>query len=212
MWHPGAGLANAAVRFLVMIHVKERPSVLRRSSTQPPLTFGPLPQLRRTQQQIFDCDIQPVSVPDVSAHLLRLTAADRYLRFGVSMNDESISAYVKHADACGGATLGYSNQGRVRGIVELRPTGDRAACFELAVSVESDWRGRGCGTSLVRCALAVAATLQAESVVAMIAHTNTDMRTIAAKLGATIATHHDGVNAEWLPVRDAGTDKKPYRI
>jgi RimJ/RimL family protein N-acetyltransferase len=126
----------------------------------------------------------------------------------VSMKDGSISACVKHADACGGATLGYSNQGHVRGIVELRPTGDRAACFELAVSVESDWRGRGCGTSLVRCALAVAATLEAENVVAMIAHTNTDMRTIAAKLGASIAGYHDGVNAEWLLVRDAGTGEK----
>jgi GNAT superfamily N-acetyltransferase len=191
-----------------MINVLERPSVLRRTSTQPPLAFGPLRQFHRTQQQIFDCDIQPVSVPDVRAHLLRLTAADRYLRFGVSMKDESISAYVKHADTCGGAALGYNNQGHVRGIVELRPTGDRAACFELAVSVESDWRGRGCGTSLVRCALAVAATLQAENVVAMIAHSNSDMRTIAANLGATIATHHDGVNAEWLLVQDIGSGEK----
>jgi RimJ/RimL family protein N-acetyltransferase len=170
-----------------------------------------LPQLRRTQQQIFDCDIQPISAPDIRAHLLRLTAADRYLRFGMSMNDESICTYVKHADACGGVTLGYSDKGLVRGIVEVRPTSDRVACVELAVSMESDWRGRGGGTCLVRCALAVAAKLHAASVVAMIAHTNTDMRTIAAKLGATIAAHHDGVNAEWLVIREDGTDVSALR-
>jgi hypothetical protein len=146
MWHPGAGLANAAVRYLAMTHINQPPSILRRSSRQPRLPFDNLPRLRRTQQQIFDRHIQPVSVLDVRAHLLRLTAADRYLRFGVAMNDDSICAYVKHAFACGGATLGYSDQGDVRGIVEMRPAADRVACVELAVSVERDWRGCGCVT------------------------------------------------------------------
>jgi hypothetical protein len=147
-------------------------------------------------------------VLDVRAHLLRLTAANRDLRVGVTINGDSICAYVKHAYACGGATVGYSDQVDVRGVVEVRSAADRVACVEHAVCVENDRRGRGCGTCLVRCALAVAAKLQAGSIVAMITHTNTDMRTIAARLRTTIASHHDVVNAEWLLVRDAGTGEK----
>jgi hypothetical protein len=186
--------------------IKERLGEPRRSASQPPLAFGPLLPLRRTQQQIFDRDIQLVPVRSVTAHLMRLTAADRYLRFGVSMNDDSICAYIKHASGCGGVLLGYTEQGEVRGLAEVRPTANRVACVELAVSVESNWRGRGCGTCLVRCALAVAANLQAESVVAMIAHTNTDMRMIASKLGAISTSYHDGVNAEWVLVGKDRTD------
>jgi ribosomal protein S18 acetylase RimI-like enzyme len=192
-----------------MTIIRERPSVPCRSSSRLPFSSSPLPQLRRTQQQIFDRDIQPISALDIRPHLLRLTAADRYLRFGVSMNDEGIWAYVKHADVCGGVTLGYSEQGHVRGIVEVRPSAERLACFELAVSVESDWRGRGCGSCLTRCALLVAAKLRADSVVAIVASTNFDMRAIATKLGATITTHHDGMSVEWLHIRNAGSDARP---
>jgi GNAT superfamily N-acetyltransferase len=191
-----------------MTIVTVRPNTLCGSLDQHRLAFSPVPQLCRTRRQIFDRDIQPISVLDAIAHMLRLTAADRYLRFGVSMSDDSICAYVSQADACGGLTLGYSDQGHVRGIVEVRPTIDRFACVELAVTVESDWRGRGCGTCLVRCALAVVPAMPAERVVAMISRANRDMRTIAAKLGATITSDCDGLNAEWLLIQDAGADAR----
>lgn len=45
----------------------------------------------------------------------------------------------------------------------------------------------------------------------MIAHTNTDMRTIAAKSGAAIAAHHDGTTAEWLVNRTDGIGASALR-
>jgi GNAT superfamily N-acetyltransferase len=171
---------------------------LRRSPSNLPVAFGASQQLQHRRYQVSDCDVQPVTMLDIRAHFLRLTAADRYLRFGAPINDESVHHYLTHADAYSGVTLGYSDNGHVRGVVELRRSVERADCLELAVSVESNWRGRGHGTRLVRSALAVAVKLKVESVVALISHTNKDMAMIAAKLGATIVTHYDGSSAEWM--------------
>jgi hypothetical protein len=47
--------------------------------------------------------------------------------------------------------------------------------------------------------------------VAMVAHSNTEMRTIAVKVGAIAANHHGGVIAGWLHTRNDGTERKARR-
>jgi GNAT superfamily N-acetyltransferase len=182
----------------------ELSSKLLGSMNQPSMSFAPSSRQWRLPKQTPGPEIVPVSLLEFRAHLLRLTAADRYLRFGLPMSDESICSYARQAEACGGRMLGFVEQGHARGIVELQQTVDRVRCVELAVSVEASWRGRGYGAHLVQCALDDARTMSGDDIVAMINRTNRDMRAIAIKLGATLVDDHDGLKAEWSITQCAG--------
>lgn len=148
-------------------------------------------------------DIVQLSSADFQAHLLRLTRADRYSRFGLCMADDNVCSYVNRAETGRGRAFGFMEQGHVRGAVELRHMGNRAGCAELAVTVDADWRGRGYGTWLVQCALDIARTMPVTTVVAIISGTNRSMRTMTSKLGAAIVEEGDGLRVEWAIGREA---------
>jgi GNAT superfamily N-acetyltransferase len=93
----------------------------------------------------------PIEPDRVRAHLLRLDPESRRWRFGGLVGPAQIKAHCAGLGAAGAVLFGYVEDGRVRGLGELLPTGDgdeRAA--ELAVSVERRWRNQGIGTRLLR--------------------------------------------------------------
>lgn len=84
--------------------------------------------------------------PVVLAHLLQLSADDRYGRFGTSLSDNGIEAYVACIDFArdiGVATAG--NNGQVTGFIHLAVYGDSA---ELGASVGARWRRQGIARQL----------------------------------------------------------------
>ena len=85
------------------------------------------------------------------AHLLRLDAGDRRLRFGGHASDERVRAYCAGLDRSRSVVLGYLAAGELRGVGELKLIdGAWPPAAEIAVSVEAPFRGRGLGTELCR--------------------------------------------------------------
>lgn len=84
--------------------------------------------------------------PKYKEHLFRLSEKDRYLRFGTQITDEAISNYVD----------GISNRDTILGVFENDMLvgavhiafGDNDSA-EVGISVDSDQRGKGYGSSLV---------------------------------------------------------------
>jgi GNAT superfamily N-acetyltransferase len=137
-----------------------------------------------------------VTTTDFRDHLLRLSAADRYLRFGQCMTDELIRSYTT-SPAPAGFTFGMFDGDQARGIVELKDSSGEIAGLELGLTIEAHWRGRGHGTSLVVHALASARVMKSGYVFAQINRSNTNMRSIAEKLGAKFTERQGELFAEW---------------
>lgn len=92
--------------------------------------------------------------PAVLAHLLALSAEDRYGRFATALSDAGIVTYAERIDFAGDlcfATL--ESDERVSGFIHLAVHG---AISELGASVLPPWRRQGRAWHLFRAALAVA--------------------------------------------------------
>jgi GNAT superfamily N-acetyltransferase len=87
----------------------------------------------------------------VSAHWSRLERHDRHERFNGAVAGDFLEYYSAHLFSPGSIIAGYFENGEIRGVGELRPTG-RGQSFdaELAFSVEAAWKRRGIGTRLMR--------------------------------------------------------------
>lgn len=83
----------------------------------------------------------------VEAHLLRLSEADRRLRFGHQISDELLARYIRSIQFIRDAAFGaFDESGNLLGFGHLA-FGDAEA--EFAVSVEGHARGRGVGRALL---------------------------------------------------------------
>jgi RimJ/RimL family protein N-acetyltransferase len=98
----------------------------------------------------------PYEIWRLREHLLRLTAADRRLRFFAGVNDDYIDTHCRRLDALRAIVVGFFEDGVLRGAAELHLAGDFAGRAELAVTVESDWQGNHIGTELLGHAITVA--------------------------------------------------------
>ena len=84
--------------------------------------------------------------PSLLVHFAALSAEDRRLRFGASLSEESIAAYVERIDFERGAVFGIVDDTlALAGVAHLALTGDVA---ELGISVLPEHRGRGAGEAL----------------------------------------------------------------
>ena len=83
---------------------------------------------------------------DFAAHLLRLDADSRRMRFGSAVNDGFLRRYAETALAPDSIAKGFFVGRTLRGAAELR--GLHAALPEAAFSLERPWQGRGHGTRL----------------------------------------------------------------
>ena len=142
----------------------------------------------------------------IAAHLLALSAPDRYLRFGYAASDEQIRRYVSGLNFERDEIFGIYNR-RLELIamahLAFSTNPNLQSCAEFGVSVLKHGRGRGYGSRLFDRAVIHARN---EGVHMMFVHAlseNTAMLNIARKAGATI--ERDGSESEaylLLPVAD----------
>jgi RimJ/RimL family protein N-acetyltransferase len=93
--------------------------------------------------------LMPFEIWRLREHLLRLTAADRRLRFFVGVNDDYIDNHCRRLDALHVIIIGVFEDGVLRGAAELHLRGDLAGRAELAITVEGAWQGHHLGTELL---------------------------------------------------------------
>ena len=164
--------------------------------------------------------VQPVMVPirsigpshgeRISAHLLSLSAHDRYLRFGYMANDEQVQRYVDGLNYERDDIFGiYNRKLELIAMAHLAFSVDAklSSCAEFGVSVLSKARGRGYGSRLFDRAVIHARN---EGVGMLFIHAlseNTAMLNIARKGGATI--ERDGSDSEaYLKLPPADLDSR----
>lgn len=125
----------------------------------------------------------PVERRLFTAHLLRLDAEDRLLRFQGYMSDEAVDAYVESLDWFGGVVIAYFVEGEMRAAAHLSWTRGLVRTGEIGLSVEAPFRRRGVGTALLRRAMTVARNRFVSDVELLCMPENTAMRRVAAHLG-----------------------------
>ena len=106
---------------------------------------------RRAQRWIPIRTLAPRHKPRILAHLLALSAGDRYLRFGYPATDEHIQRYVDGLDFARDEIIGVFNRRlQLVAMAHLAFSVDPkwATCAEFGVSVAESQRGRGLGGKL----------------------------------------------------------------
>ena len=134
----------------------------------------------------------------LQAHLLRLDAGDRRLRFGGHASDERVRAYCAGLDWSRSVVLGHLVAGELRAAGELRLIDGtrRPRAAEIAVSVEAPFRGRGLGTELCRRLVVRARNRFVGKVHMLCLLDNRHVQRIARGLGGALTFHPGEVEAE----------------
>ena len=150
----------------------------------------------------------------IAAHLLALSPADRYLRFGYAANDEQIHRYVHGLNYERDDIFGiYNRKLELIAMAHLAfsTNPELKSCAEFGVSVLAHARGRHYGSRLFDRAVMHARN---EGVDMMFIHAlseNTVMLNIARKAGATI--ERDGSESEaYLTLPPADLDSRMTEI
>ena len=98
-----------------------------------------------------------VDRPHVEAHLLRLDATDRRMRFCGVVSDRSIVRYCEQIDWSRTIGLGCFIGAQLSGMAELKLAKEAPASIaELAITVEPPFQNKGIGTALLRRILTIA--------------------------------------------------------
>lgn len=121
------------------------------------------------------------------AHLLRLDADGRRLRFSGTVSDLFIQHYAATSLQDAEIVFGWFCDGALRGSVELHRIGsysDRSG--EAAFSVEADFRDRGIGAALMGRAVLAARNLGMRRLIVICLRENIRMQRIAEKFAADI--------------------------
>jgi len=117
--------------------------------------------------------------PRLEAHLLRLDAEARQMRFFSPIGDRGIRALVAGWSPL--ALVVHEPDGEIRGCAEILP-GAAPGSAEVAVEVERAWQGRGIGARLTEAAMCEAARRGLSDVRLMCLRQNTPMLRIARAL------------------------------
>lgn len=89
-------------------------------------------------------------IPMIVRHLLGLSLRDRQFRFNAPHGDAAIRQYCAAIPWRNAHLFGFVVRGELRGLIELdRLLGDRAACYEAAITVAERYRRRGIGAKLL---------------------------------------------------------------
>lgn len=135
----------------------------------------------------------------ILTHLLALTPADRYLRFGYAASDEHVRRYVERIDFSRDEVLGIFDRRLALiavahlAVMDTEGQGGKPLA-EFGVSVLPQARGRGWGSRLFERAALHARNAGVESLVIHALSENTAMLRIARKAGAHIV--RDGSESE----------------
>lgn len=128
------------------------------------------------------------------AHLLRLDADSRRMRFGSPVSNYFIEHYAKNALGGHSVVHGYFVDGTLRGVAELRGfRGLGGGEAEAAFSVERDYQNRGIGTELFGRAVLAAQNRGIRKLFVNFLSQNQRMQAIARKFDAVLTFDSDGV-------------------
>jgi GNAT superfamily N-acetyltransferase len=128
-------------------------------------------------------------------HLLRLSPADRQLRFLGCTGDDVIIAYTGKLLSPGVTVLGCFVRGELRAVGELHRQGNGRVA-EVAITVEAPFQGRGLGTELLRRLVDMARNRGIRTLHCYCLLDNTRAQKIARRLGGAIRTTDGAVAAE----------------
>ncbi len=136
----------------------------------------------------------------IAAHLLRLPREDRRLRFGATLDDDAVTAYVQRIDFERDAVFGtFADDLALTGVAHVAAAGTAA---EFGVSVVPDARGRGIGSALFARASLYARTRHVHQMFMHCLLENHAMMHIARKRGMRIVTEAGEADA-WLALPPA---------
>lgn len=132
--------------------------------------------------------LAPAARDDVLAHLLRLPAEDRRMRFESTLSDEAIEGYVAGIDFHADRVFGiYTPDLRLVGMAHLA-LDPRTRTAEFGVSVDRAERGRGYGYALLERARLAAVNLGYGTLYMHCLSANRVMAHLAAKAGMKLVT------------------------
>ena len=146
----------------------------------------------------------------ITAHLLQLDPADRYLRFGYPATDEQIRRYTEGLDFERDEIFGiYNRRLELIAMAHLAFANDpeHQSCAEFGVSVLKQARGQGLGARLFERAVMHARNAGVNMVFIHALTENTAMLKIARNAGAEV--HRDGSESEaYLQIPPADFDSR----
>jgi GNAT superfamily N-acetyltransferase len=123
----------------------------------------------------------PYEIWRLREHLLRLSPADRRLRFFTGAGTEFIAAHCRRIDGVSAVVVGFFESGVLRGAAELHLVDAIAGLGELAVTVEHDWQDRQIGTTLLDHAITIAENRGVRSIEMICLVDNGRMQHVARK-------------------------------
>jgi RimJ/RimL family protein N-acetyltransferase len=127
--------------------------------------------------------------------LQSLDLPSRVGRFGHLASDASIETYVKAALSAAAFTAGAFVEGKLVGVVEVFETRANATA-EVAFAVHADWRRHGFASALLDAAKRWAEASGVRVLSMVISPSNTPMRRLAERVGASIDIACDEICAE----------------
>ncbi|SRR6266567_1703158 len=130
----------------------------------------------------------PYEIWRLREHLLRLSAADRRLRFFAGVGSDFIAGHCRRVACLPAIVVGFFEDGVLRGAAELHIVDAFAGLGELAVTVESDWQDRHIGTTLLDHAITVAENRGVRSIEMICLPDNRRMQHLARKFAARLVT------------------------
>ena len=132
--------------------------------------------------------VWPTESKKFRAHLMRLDAQSRRLRFGNAVSDDFISRYASQITLDKGIVFAFIIDGEIRSAAELRKLGvrwdDEA---EAAFSVETEYQNQGVGTELMSYIIRSARNRGVERLWMSCLAENMKMRALARKHNASLA-------------------------
>jgi GNAT superfamily N-acetyltransferase len=140
--------------------------------------------------------LMPYEIWRLREHLLRLSPADRRLRFFSAVGDDFIAEHCRHVACSGAIVIGYFELGVLRGAAELHlgeHLGDRA---ELALTVEGPWQAHHAGTELLDRAITIAENRGVGVIQMLCLLDNRRMQHVALKFTDRLVIEEDQTEAD----------------
>lgn len=134
------------------------------------------------------------------AHLLRLDADSRRMRFGMAVDDAFIENYAQRLNDMKSVVYAHFIDGAVRAAAELRPLAfEMHGEAEAAFSVERPYQDTGIGTELLGRVIRAARNRSIRRLYMNCLAENRRMQAVARKYDAVLAFEHGEVVGEVAP-------------
>lgn len=131
----------------------------------------------------------------VLEHLLRLSRADRYLRFCTAASDDFIQNYVaKVMSFDGDLCYGAFEDGKLVGLAHIAVVSETSC--ELAFSIDETHRGSGLARNLMKTAIARCRELGMQKLCMSCLRQNKKMQALATSFGLNMTITYDEAYAE----------------